>query len=226
MRYLTLLLVLSVTSGTLFAEDAKKGDASELKTVKQKGSYALGVNIGKNIASGKLELDIEAFTLGVADVLADRKIRIGDEALQKAFQELFIVARKKQADKNAALLAANAAFLPANAKKESVTVTKSGLQYAVLKKGLGAKPKRSDTVRTAYRGTLVDGTEFDSSKSATFRVDGVIAGWTEALQLMPIGSKWKLFIPSELAYGKRGYAPDIGPDAVLIFDIELLEIVK
>jgi len=226
MRYLTLLLVLSVTSGTLFAEDAKKGDASELKTVKQKGSYALGVNIDKNIASGKLELDIEAFTLGVADVLADRKIRIGDEALQKAFQELFIVARKKQADKNAALLAANAAFLPANAKKESVTVTKSGLQYAVLKKGLGAKPKRSDTVRTAYRGTLVDGTEFDSSKSATFRVDGVIAGWTEALQLMPIGSKWKLFIPSELAYGKRGYAPDIGPDAVLIFDIELLEIVK
>ena len=219
MRYLTLLLVLSVSCTTLYAEEAKNGDAPELKTVKQKGSYALGVDIGHNIASGKLELDIEAFALGVADVLADRKIRIGKEDLQKALEELFIAARKKQSDKNAA-------FLAANAKKESVTVTKSGLQYAVLKKGTGAKPKRSDTVRTSYRGTLVDGTEFDSSKSATFSVGGVIAGWTEALQLMPVGSKWKLFIPSKLAYGKRGAGGKIGPDAVLIFDIELLEIVK
>ena len=220
---LCLLLTYSVSA----ADFTKK----DLKSDKSKTSYAIGVRTGQNLASQKLNLDVQAVAAGVKHALqGDKKILMTDKEITDILQKFQQERRKEldqQGEKNKK---AGEEFLAANAKKDGVVTLKSGLQYKVLVKGKGAIPKKSDTVVTHYVGTLIDGKEFDSSRRrgspATFPVTGVIAGWVEALQLMPVGSKWMLYIPSQLAYGARGAGQMIGPHATLIFEIELLEIKK
>jgi FKBP-type peptidyl-prolyl cis-trans isomerase FklB len=210
---------------------AAKTDAV-LTTDKDKMSYSIGVTIGKNLQQQQADLNAEALAKGLKDVLTGGKLLLTDAELgdaMNAFQKDMIEKHQKAmdalADKNKK---DGAAFLAANKTKPGVITLASGLQYKIVKAGNGKKPTAEDKVECNYRGTLVDGTEFDSSANhggpATFPVSGVIPGWTEALKLMPVGSKWQLFIPSQLAYGERGAGESIGPDATLIFDIELLSI--
>jgi FKBP-type peptidyl-prolyl cis-trans isomerase len=219
---------------------------AELKTVKEKFSYGIGRNIGQNIKAREMEVDIAALAKGLEDELAGAEWRVSDADIQAAVEVVEKQMRvklkqrreeaaKKQieadpelkaiADKNAQ---AGEAFLKENQAKEGVKVTQSGLQYQVLKEGQGKKPKESDLVKTHYHGTFPDGSVFDSSverqKPAVFSVDQVIDGWTEALQLMPVGSKWRLVIPSKLAYGMSGSGGEIGPNQVLVFEVELISI--
>ena len=206
----------------------------DLKTTKHKVSYAIGVHTARNLERQAIDLDSKMFTAGAGHVLAKKPILLTDDEMEKILQEFQKTHRQKrdqqmqvQGDNNKK---AGEQFLAKNAKNKGVITLKSGLQYKVLVKGTGPVPKKSDTVVTHYVGTLIDGQEFDSSRRrgspATFPVGGVIAGWTEALQLMPVGSKWMLYIPPELAYGARGAGGKIGPQATLIFEIELLEIKK
>lgn len=194
-------------------------------------SYLIGADIGANLKRGEIELDIERFTAGLKAALAGDKLEFSDEdkaRILRAFsQDRQAIARKKQQELAAANKKAGETFLAENAKKEGIKVTESGLQYKVIAQGEGPIPKSTDRVKAKYRGSLIDGTVFDESKDgATFSVRGVIRGWTEALQMMPVGSKWQLFIPSEIAYGPSGRRPKIQPNSTLIFDIELVEIVK
>jgi FKBP-type peptidyl-prolyl cis-trans isomerase FklB len=205
----------------------------ELKTDKDKASYAIGANIGGSVKEFADDIDLTLLISGLKDAVTGAKPQLdeaGVRAAMQAFQQVAMAKReqkmKQAGEKN---VKDGEAFLAENKGKEGVVTTASGLQYQILKAGTGEKPKVTDTVVTNYRGTLLDGTEFDSSygrkEPATFPVNGVIPGWTEALQLMPVGSKWKLFIPSRLAYGERGPGHGkIGPNATLIFEIELLEI--
>lgn len=190
-------------------------------------SYALGLSIANNFrASGVKELNFDAFLKGVKDVYGESKPDISYEEAQGLLNEFFTKAQKEQEE-----LAKKAGeeFLAINAKREGVHTLPSGLQYQVLKSGNGKKPKETDQVKCHYHGTLIDGTVFDSSvdrgQPAVFGVNQVIAGWVEALQLMTEGSKWRLFIPSDLAYGSRGAGQLIQPHTTLIFDVELIEIV-
>lgn len=200
-------------------------DSVSLKDQKEKASYSIGLNIGTNLKQQGLDLITDALAAGLKDALTGGKPLLSDEEIRDALSAL----QTEMMGKRAASLEVNKkegdAFLAANKSKEGVTVLPSGLQYKVITTGAGKKPKTSDAVRTHYRGTLINGTEFDSSykrgEPVSFQVNQVIAGWTEALQLMPIGSKWQLFIPSNLAYGERGQDP-IPPNSTLIFDIELL----
>ncbi len=220
---------------TAAAEPDRTGE--ELKTQDQQISYSLGLSIGGSLKDMPLEVDFAAFVRGVEDVLKGREPLLPPAEIKKVNDELATkikAAREKRrrglADKNRK---EGKAFLSGNKKKEGIVTTASGLQYKVVKEGSGAKPKPSDRVTVNYRGTLVDGTEFDSSYSrgrpSTFAVNRVIAGWTEALQLMTVGSTYRLFIPSELAYGEHG-APGlrslVGPNAALAFEVELLAIEK
>ena len=202
------------------------------KTMIEQASYGIGTSIGRNLLADELEINVEALVQGIKDALTKAEPRLTPaqiSAALAAFQQEMegkAAARAKTVgEKN---IREGKAFLAANKTKPGVTTLPSGLQYNVLKKGNGPLPKLTDTVRTHYHGTLIDGTVFDSTVEtkvpATFPVGRVIRGWTEALQLMNVGSKWRLFVPSELAYGPQGYAPDIGPHAVLIFDVELLGI--
>ena len=200
------------------------------KTQKEKVSYSIGVNIGKDLKMKTQELDINnAFLLqGIKDAVNGSKTSMSEqdmEATMMSFQQEMAGKMKNKAEKNKK---EGEAFLAANKNKDGVITLPSGLQYKILKEGIGAKPTASQTVKCNYRGTLVDGKEFDSSykrgEPAEFPVGQVIKGWTEALQLMPVGSKWQLFIPSNLAYGESGGGPLIGPNATLIFDIELISI--
>lgn len=191
-------------------------------------SYAIGLNIGGSIKADGLELNVDELVQGIRDSLANVESRLTEDQISaalKAFRQVMETKAKAVAERN---LRDGKAFLAANKTKQGVMTLPSGLQYAVLKNGNGPKPKLTDTVRTHYHGTLLDGSVFDSSvernEPAEFAVGRVIRGWTEALQLMQVGSKWRLFVPSELAYGPQGFAPDIGPHAVLIFDVELLGI--
>jgi FKBP-type peptidyl-prolyl cis-trans isomerase len=188
-------------------------------------SYALGMLIGTSIKSTGIAIDPDAFLLGLKDYLAGKPTKFTNEQAQAAVQAAVQAAAEK---KGAANLAEGKAFLEANRKKPGVLATASGLQYLVLTAGKGAKPKSSDTVTVNYEGKLLDGTVFDSSFSrnepASFPLDGVIPGWTEGVQLMPVGSKYRFFVPSELAYGEQGAGGAIGPNAVLIFEVELLSI--
>jgi FKBP-type peptidyl-prolyl cis-trans isomerase FklB len=202
--------------------------ATGLKTDKQKFSYAVGFQIGQNLKRQKLELDSRTFSQGAQDALAGNNPRLKLEEMQAAIQaeqQKEISKQQAQAQKN---LEAGQAFLEANKKKPGVVTLPSGLQYKVITAGNGKQPKPTDTVVVHYRGTLINGTEFDSSykrgQPATFKVNGVIRGWTEALQLMEEGAKWTLYIPSSLAYGDRGAGPQIGPNATLIFEIELISV--
>jgi FKBP-type peptidyl-prolyl cis-trans isomerase FklB len=208
-------------------------DASELKTDKDKFSYALGMNFGENFHKQGLELDPSVFAKAFVESFNGGKTAMSDQEMQTLLKAAAQEFRKKQAaeqaEKGQAAQKEGEAFLAANKTKEGVVALPSGLQYKVLKEGTGEKPTPDDTVVCNYKGTLINGTEFDASDKhggpATFTVKGVIAGWTEALQLMPVGSKWQLFVPSNLAYGQQG-PPGIGPNATLIFEVELVSVQK
>jgi len=197
------------------------------KTTIEQASYGIGMNIGHGIQDDELEIDVDALVQGIRDVLANAAPRLTEDQISaalKVFGEQMEAKAKAAREKT---LREGRAFLAANKTKPGVVTLPSGLQYAVLKKGNGPSPKVTDTVRTHYHGTFINGEVFDSSverkEPATFQVGGVIRGWIEALQLMQVGSKWRLFVPSELAYGPQGQG-SIGPHTVLIFDVELLGI--
>lgn len=204
----------------------------ELVTDKDKASYLIGRSIGTTIRGDEIDLNVESLVTGLREALAGKEGQIGEEEAQKimmAFQQKMEAEMSAKADAAAKENAAvGAKFLAENKTREGVTTTESGLQYEVLEKGAGEKPTELDTVTVHYHGTLLDGTVFDSSRErnqpATFPVTGVIGGWTEALQLMPTGSKWKLYIPASLAYGEQGAGRDIGPNETLVFEVELLSI--
>jgi FKBP-type peptidyl-prolyl cis-trans isomerase FklB len=214
------------------APAAKSQDVLALKTDKDKTSYAIGLNIGKGLHRDSVDVDPNILLQGLKDALAGGKTLLTDDEAKAAMTALQNDVRKKQEERMQQAGETNKkegdAFLAANKTKEGVVTLPSGLQYKILKEGTGPKPSASDTVVCNYKGTLLNNTEFDSSykrgQPATFPVGKVIKGWTEALQLMPVGSKWQLFIPSELAYGPRGAGPDIGPNATLVFEVELLSI--
>jgi len=202
-----------------------------LKTDKDKQSYAIGMNIGKSIHRDGVDVDPNILLRGMKDAIAGGKTVLTEDEAKAVMANLQANLRKDQAEK--AQLAGEAnkkagdAFLAENKTKDGVVTLPSGLQYKILTRGTGPKPAATDTVVCNYKGTLIDNTEFDSSYSRnqplTIPVSGVIKGWTEALQLMPVGSKWQLFIPSDLAYGPQAKGP-IGPNSTLIFDVELLSI--
>ncbi|MEX1230253.1 MAG: FKBP-type peptidyl-prolyl cis-trans isomerase [Planctomycetaceae bacterium] len=204
------------------AEPAKE-NAPEITSTADKVSYGIGQNIGADLAKNGIELNEKVFLLGLRDALAKREPRVSSDEMVAAMEEFFKELEAKRA-------ASQKEYLVENGKKKGVTTLKSGLQYEVLQKGDGPSPKKTDTVRTLYEGTLIDGTVFDSSvnpaEPATFGVNKVIKGWTEALQLMKVGDKWRIVVPAELAYGSRGAGQTIGPNATLVFEIELLGIEK
>jgi FKBP-type peptidyl-prolyl cis-trans isomerase FklB len=203
-----------------------------LKTQKDKFSYALGMNLGANLHKQSVPVDPNIMARGLKDALLGGKTLLTEEQARAAITAVQNDMREKQQAKMQVAGDANKkegeAFLADNKAKEGVVALPSGLQYKVLKEGNGPKPTATDSVVCNYRGTLINGTEFDSSTKhggpATFPVNGVIKGWTEALQLMPVGSKWQLFVPSDLAYAERGAGEDIGPNATLIFEVELVSI--
>ena len=203
-----------------------------LKTQKDKVSYAIGLNLGKNLHRDSVDVDTNLLLRGLKDALADSKPLLTDDEMRSVIMVLQGEVNQRQAEKMQQAGATNKkegeAFLAANKTKPGVVALPSGLQYKVLKEGSGPKPTASDSVVCNYRGVLLDNKEFDSSykrgQPATFQVGQVIKGWMEALQLMPAGSKWQLFIPSELAYGDRGNGREIEPNATLIFEVELLSI--
>jgi FKBP-type peptidyl-prolyl cis-trans isomerase FklB len=222
-------------AGIVFLLFAVQGFAQEitvLKDRKEKVSYGIGVDIGRVMQKQGVAIDADLLAKGIKDAVSGGKLLMTDQEIQETLMAFQKEMRAKQEEANKALGEKNKkegeAFLAANKSKEGVKTLPDGLQYKVLKPGTGNKPKPTDTVVTQYRGTLIDGTEFDSSyrrgQPATFRVDGVIRGWTEALQLMEEGAKWMLYIPPALAYGDRGAGPQIGPNATLIFEIELVSI--
>lgn len=199
-----------------------------LKSQKDKMSYIIGMDIGMNLKRQAIDIDSAILGRGVKDALTGAKPLLTQQEIQdtmQAFQKELMAKQAEVAKKNKS---EGEAFLAENKKKEGVKTLPSGLQYKVIRAGTGKKPTSTDTVTTHYRGTLINGTEFDSSykrgQPASFPVSGVIPGWTEALQLMEVGSKWQLFIPSNLAYGEKGAGNMIGPNAVLIFEIELISI--
>jgi FKBP-type peptidyl-prolyl cis-trans isomerase FklB len=211
---------------------SKSAAPLKLTTQKEKFSYSLGMKMGENMHKQSVAVDPAIFARGLKDGLAGGKTLLTDQEAQAAIMEMQNEVRgkmeAKQKEEGAANKKIGEDFLAANKSKDGVVALPSGLQYKILTTGSGPKPTASDTVECNYRGTLINGTEFDSSSkhggSATFPVSGVIKGWTEALQLMPVGSKWQLFIPPDLAYGERGAGGDIGPDETLIFEVELLSI--
>jgi FKBP-type peptidyl-prolyl cis-trans isomerase FklB len=218
------------------AAAAKSAAPAALETRKDKFSYALGMNQGSGLGAmlkkQSVDVDPKLVMQGFNDGLTGAKTQLTEQEAQAILQEVGTEVRKAQQEKAQKVGEANKAegesFLAANKGKEGVVSLPSGLQYKILTAGTGPKPSATDTVVCNYKGTLINGTEFDSSykrgQPATFPVSGVIKGWTEALQLMPVGSKWQLFIPSDLAYGERGAGADIGPYATLIFDVELMSI--
>jgi FKBP-type peptidyl-prolyl cis-trans isomerase FkpA/FKBP-type peptidyl-prolyl cis-trans isomerase FklB len=230
-KILTSLLVV----GLVFAVGGcQKGaaDKKELKTETEKVSYAIGMDIGNSLKRLDADIDTNALRQGVQDVLKGEKTLMTQEEVMKTMQEfaknLQASQEQKTNEKAAKNLEEGKKFLEENAKKEGVTTTKSGLQYQVITEGKGPKPKGNDRVSVHYKGTLLDGTTFDSSydrgQPATFPLNAVIPGWTEGVQLMSVGSKYKLWIPAELGYGERGAGPKIGPNATLTFEVELLSI--
>ena len=200
--------------------------AQKLTNVIDSVSYSLGVNIGENLKTQFPDINLKNFELAIKDVLDNQKEpKISGADAQKVIQNYF---QKQQAKASESVIEEGKKFLTENSKKDGVITLESGLQYEIIKSGEGAKPTINDQVTTHYHGTLLDGTVFDSSvergQPATFPVSGVIKGWTEALQLMTVGSKWKLFVPYDLAYGERGAGPKIGPYTTLIFEVELISI--
>ena len=219
-------------SKTHHAPVAKTQAPLALTTQKDKFSYALGMNLGTTLHKQAVPVDPNILARGLKDALAGGKTALTEDQARAALMEVQNEMRKKQQEQmqmaGEASKKEGEAFLAANKSKDGVVTLPSGLQYKILTQGTGPKPTTSDSVVCNYRGTLINGTEFDSSykrgEPATFPVSGVIKGWTEALQLMPVGSKWQLFVPSDLAYGERSPGPEIAPDSTLIFEVELLSI--
>lgn len=213
-------------------EAGKKTGALELETLENKVGYMFGLNFGRRLKNQPVEVNLEAVYLGINDILTETEPRMDIEEIRSLKTDLQRAAREKRKRENEENSIKNEIegeeFLAKNKLEPGVVTLTSGLQYRILEEGTGKKPKLANKVEAHYRGTLLDGTEFDSSykrnRPLVIGVRGVIKGWTEALQLMPVGSKWELYIPSELAYGKRGSPPKIGPHATLIFEIELLGI--
>jgi FKBP-type peptidyl-prolyl cis-trans isomerase FklB len=226
MKLNTLAFLPLLFGATVMADD----HATQLETDKQKISYIFGIQVGQNMMQEGVDLDLEAFKAGVADMFAGKQPQldqataekvIGDFQAKKA-QEMAELMNKKQAEAKA--------YMAENAKKDGVVTTDSGLQYEIIKEGDGATPTEKDKVIAHYRGTLLDGTVFDSSydrgEPATFPVTGVIQGWQETLQMMKEGGKWRIVVPANLAYGPRGAGQLIGPNETLIFEIELIAITQ
>ena len=226
--HLIVVTALALLVGSLPAQEKP-----ELKTLKQRASYAIGADMGSKFKRQDIDLDPKLLAAGLADALSG-KSALSDADIKQAlteFQAEFMAKMEtKQKASGEANLKAGEAFLALNGKKDGVKTTASGLQYQVIKSGSGKSPVSSDTVKVHYHGTLLDGTVFDSSvdrgEPATFPLTGVIPGWIEALQLMKEGDKWKLFIPAKLAYGDRGPGGAIGPNSTLLFEVELLSIEK
>ncbi len=219
-------------SSTAKPHTATSSQALTLKTEKEKLSYAIGLNIGESMKKDSLDIDPAILARAIKDALTGGKPAMSEteaKTVITAFRSEMMKKQQARAEQaGEANKLAGQKFLAANKAKDGVVTLPSGLQYKIIKQGDGPKPTASDTVVTNYRGTLIDGTEFDSSykrgEPATFPVGQVIKGWTEALQLMPVGSKWQLYIPSDLAYGERSPGGEIGPNSTLVFDIELLSI--
>jgi FKBP-type peptidyl-prolyl cis-trans isomerase FklB len=216
---------------TRHASTATKPKPLVLETEKDKTSYAIGLNVGKSLHRDSIDVDPKIVMQGLEDALAGGQVLLTDDEVKTVLGDLQNQMRQKQEEQRQALIETNKkegdAFMAANSSKEGVVTLPSGLQYKILVAGTGPKPAATDSVVCNYRGSLLDNTEFDSSykrgQPATFPVTGVIKGWTEALELMPVGSKWQLFIPPDLAYGERGQGP-IGPNATLVFEVELVSI--
>jgi FKBP-type peptidyl-prolyl cis-trans isomerase FklB len=218
------------------APAAKTSTTPSLALQKDKFSYALGMNVGTNLGANLkkqgMTVNVDLIARGLKDALAGGKTLITEDEARAVLMAVQAEFQQQQRERTKQLGEANKAegapFLAANKAKDGVVTLPSGLQYKILTAGTGPRPAATDTVTVNYRGTLINGTEFDSSykrgQPATFAVTGVIKGWTEALQLMPVGSKWQLVIPSDLAYGERGAGADIAPNATLIFEVELLSI--
>jgi FKBP-type peptidyl-prolyl cis-trans isomerase FklB len=201
---------------------------SPFKTQKERLSYSIGLNVGANLKAQGIEVNPQLIAQAISDVFSGKKPLMTDTEVQETLTSLQNDMKAKAMSQAEDNKKKGDAFLAANSKKPGVVTLPSGLQYKVIKNGTGPKPKATDTVITNYRGTLLNGNEFDSSykrnQPATFPVNAVIKGWTEALQLMPVGSKWELYVPPTLAYGERGAGGVIGPNETLVFEVELLSI--
>lgn len=219
------------------ARAAAGSGAQGLTTDKQKASYGIGLSIGGNMRNTQLtadDIDLQALGRGLSDALSSAKPALSEQELKQVMMDFHQQLTSRLQDKAKVMADKNKkegeAFLALNKTKEGVKTLPSGLQYKVIKSGNGPTPGPNDTVKAHYKGTLLDGTVFDSSYDRghpeTFPVSGVIKGWTEALQLMKVGDKWQLFVPANLAYGEHGAGSDIGPNAVLVFDVELLDVAK
>jgi FKBP-type peptidyl-prolyl cis-trans isomerase FklB len=227
MKLLVAALSIMLLAGAGYAEEN-----TVLKTQRDKVSYGIGMEIGNSLKSQSIDIDSDILARGVKDMLSGKEPLMTDQELRETMTNFKSEMMAKQMERMKELAEKNKkegeAFLDENKKKEGVVTLPSGLQYKVIKEGAGETPKPTDTVTVNYRGSLINGTEFDSSEShgqpAALKVNGVIPGWTEALQLMKTGSKWQLFIPSALAYGERAVGREIGPNSTLVFDVELLSI--
>ena len=203
--------------------------SDNFSTGADKASYGIGLQMGEQLKANPFEgLNLNAVFEGMKDAFTGEKFQVEIPEIQAAFEKINAEIQARREEEAKVLAAEGEAFLADNAKRPEVTVTESGLQYEIIEKGEGDKPTAESTVRTHYHGTLINGTVFDSSyergQPAEFPVGGVIAGWTEALQMMPAGSKWRLYVPHNLAYGERGAGAAIAPFSTLVFDIELLEV--
>jgi FKBP-type peptidyl-prolyl cis-trans isomerase FklB len=225
----TLILLFSLG---LFVSPCPAEDKPQAADPKYKESYSLGYQFGDSLKKQKLDVNTEVLVEAIGDALAGKEPRLSAEEMRATLadmrQKVVSAQQKALQEQGSKNLAEGKAYLMENEKKEGVVTLASGLQYKILKEGTGRTPQTTDTVTVHYRGTLIDGTEFDSSYSrnnpSTFKVSGVIRGWTEALQLMKEGAKWQLFIPADLAYGERGMPPRIAPNSPLIFEVELISI--
>jgi FKBP-type peptidyl-prolyl cis-trans isomerase FklB len=231
LRLFAVMIMLTYLAGCA-PEEASSASELKLDTSKNRISYTIGVNIGQDFKSQNMDVDPDLLLMGLKDTLSGKELQLTEEEMvqeiQNFQQEMQVKMAAEMEAKAAENKAAGEAYLAENAKQEGVVVTESGLQYKIIEPGQGDSPGPADVATVHYRGTLIDGTQFDSSydrgQPASFPVGGVIPGWSEALQLMKPGAKWQLSIPAELAYGERGAGQDIGPNSTLLFDVELISV--
>ena len=233
-RFAALVLVAGLATACARNDSSSAGGAGDLTTDAQKFGYAIGVDIGKSLKPVKTEVDIDSLVAGLRETIDEKPPRLADDVREKVKQDITHKLQQKQMEERLGKAKVSKEkgekFLAENGKRSGVKTTASGLQYEAVTEGTGAAPKTSDRVKVHYKGTLIDGTEFDSSykrgQPVEFPLANVIPGWTEGLQLMKVGGKSKLYIPSNLAYGERGAGAKIGPNETLIFEVELISIEK